>query len=486
MPSLMTLVGMNATAFFATSEKVKQSVGSLGESITSNLGHKLSGIFAVSAIEHAALSMVELGGKIQDISNRTGLSTDEVQKWDFALKQNGSSIEAAIPFFQKLAIARKKALEGDPEAIQNLDNLGVSLKRLQSGERLGSIGETIAKTWETGDPQALMASMVAVGGKGAGAMVSAFRDGFADLMEEASIIPRKDIEALDAAGDAIDKLKNVASSVFAPLVAGTATFLKDFTETAEAALGGFVGGVQGAVETLSRMKWTDMLNPFMTFNKVATGTIDGVKEGWDAMADKFHAQDESAAKKSARLAKGNTAAFDPDEIENKAQTKLADEQEKKDRARQDRLAKMQDDLNAKEADNALIGLDPEQKRLALMARRLEMVEAIGRAQDEAEALGLDNEEEVLQRKIKLTGLDKNILGDAEREREQDAKLNKHSLSGHQSIGGFSGNDFGIAQGPEQALLNTQIQSLDILRSIDKNLETLAGQSISSADEGTVF
>src|SRR5207248_7000291 len=69
---------------------------------------------------------------------RLGISTDAVQQLDFALKQNGSSIEAATKFFEKLAISRDKALgggEGAAAKIEDFRKLGISLEQLKTSDR---------------------------------------------------------------------------------------------------------------------------------------------------------------------------------------------------------------------------------------------------------------------------------------------------------------------------------------------------------------
>lgn len=482
MPSIWTIIGLNASAFFLSAEKVKMESAELGAHIGSHLGGKLAGLFAVSAIEGYAEHLIELGSKVSDISSRLGISTEAVQRWDYALKQNGSSIEEAVPFFQKLGIARKKALEGDSSAIQDFQKLGVSFSQLKS-MRLEDVATTIAKGFEEGDPQQLMAPLIAVGGRGAGAMAAAFRDGLVEAMGEASIVSEKDIAELKAAGDAITKLKNESVSFFGPAVAAIATFFKDFMETAEASLGWFVGAFNGAVENVSKLGWRDFFNG-KAQKQLGKGIVEGGLEGWHAMADKFEAQDKAAEAKLKLLAGGNKTPFDPEDELGKATEKEAEAREKKDRERQDRLNGLQEQLKAKEAEISLIGLDSDEKRIELTKQRAEILKDILAMQGEAYD-GIDMAEDIGKAKLKGAEKNKELLSLDEKDREANANLGKHSVNSLQQMGGFLGN-VDLAAGPETAAMNAQIQSRDLLMSIDKNIEAMAAQANTSENGGVQY
>ena len=62
-------------------------------------------------------SLIELGSKFQDMSERTGVAVETLQELDYALKQSGSSAENAEKAFRKLGEARQKAL-ADPKGAE--------------------------------------------------------------------------------------------------------------------------------------------------------------------------------------------------------------------------------------------------------------------------------------------------------------------------------------------------------------------------------
>lgn len=209
MPSLIATIGANIAPFTRGLDEAKGKARGAGQDIGGALGGeiggKLKGLISLAAIEEIARKTIEYGSKVQDLSNRLGISTDAVQQWDYALKLNGSSIDAAAGFFEKLAISREKALRGSESEIQHFRKLGISLEDLKT-KRLENLGGSIAQAFEMGDPQELISSLRSVGGKGAGELVAAFRDGLAGLLDEAPLISEENIAKLARMDDMFTKM----------------------------------------------------------------------------------------------------------------------------------------------------------------------------------------------------------------------------------------------------------------------------------------
>lgn len=224
MPSLLATLGLNISNFTRGLGDAKSHASRTGKEIASALGDEISGrlksFASFTAIEEAMRRSIEYGSKINDLSLRLGVSTDALQEWDHALKMNGGSLDSAAGFFEKLAIARKKALEGSDDQINAFKQLGVTVGDLKS-KRIEDIAAQIAGAFETGDPQRLVASLREVGGKGAGEMIPTFVAGFRDLQQEAQqlgLVIREDvIGGLDDMGDQIDTIKTRLISVVAPI-----------------------------------------------------------------------------------------------------------------------------------------------------------------------------------------------------------------------------------------------------------------------------
>lgn len=418
MPSLISTIGLSAAAFYAGAENVKRSAASLGDNIRSSLGAKLAGVLSFAAIGQAMGNMMELGGRVQDLSNKLGIGAEAVQQWDYALKQNGSTIESAVPFFQKLAQVREKALGGNDKAISDFQRLGVSLEMLKNS-RVEDIGATIAKAFEVGDPQQLLAPLVAVGGKGAMAMAAAFRDGLADALSEAPLVSAESIASLDAAADSMSRLRAEGTSTFAPIVAWVADATVKILDLGKIISGTLVGSVMGAYEAFTNLSAVDLLHPAKALLKLGKGSLDGAQEmTMDLLNDKLDRDDAAKAKRE-RLAKGNRGLFDPSDIEEKTD-------------------KIKEDTTKKKAE-------AEAKRAADKAKR------------EADKIARDE--------VKFAS---DVQSQIAKDEMEAGKLGKHSVGGNQSFGGFAGN-FALAAGPEMAAMTATIRMEDHLRQIREHL-----------------
>lgn len=184
--SLMAMLGASIEPLLAKFKQAKTAASVAGNEIGEGFSHHITsaiaGVASVAFVEQAIEKTVEYADKVGDLSHRLGISTDAVQAWDYALQMNGSSIDAAAGFFEKLSIARGKALAGNGESIKAFKDLGVSVDDLKN-KRVEDIARQIAGVFEEGDPQKLIGSLREVGGKGAGEMVAAFRDGLGELVD---------------------------------------------------------------------------------------------------------------------------------------------------------------------------------------------------------------------------------------------------------------------------------------------------------------
>lgn len=175
--ALLATFGLDASNFHSEMDRVRTHghegsrdlSSAFGEAISEKLGQFGSLAFAEEAIRRT----VEWGEKTMVLSERLGMTTDQVQKWDFALKLNGSTMEEAAGFFEKLATAQMKVVHGEKGA----DNLAAAFKRLGVSiddlkeKRVQEITEQIARALQQGDVEQLKGDLRLVGGKSAGAMV---------------------------------------------------------------------------------------------------------------------------------------------------------------------------------------------------------------------------------------------------------------------------------------------------------------------------
>lgn len=263
---LAAKIGLDSSSFSAGINKAKSSVASLRSSIGSSVGSQVGGMLGVAAIVAYAKSTVDLGGKISDTSTRLGISAEELQRWTFAATQTGASAENITSFFEKLAIAKSKALAGDKAAIASFKALGVSMDDLKN-KRIADLAIQVGQTVQGGDVQALSPSLMAVGGKGAGALIPAFKSDFENVMASAPVMSNESVAKLDEAGDAMDKM-------MLQLRGPMAEALTTLVPIIQSAVDGF-NGIVAVLKDLAGPTVTAWMN---TFSKLSSGKLPSFKD----------------------------------------------------------------------------------------------------------------------------------------------------------------------------------------------------------------
>lgn len=220
---IIARVGLDGTEFELGAKKVEGVAAHMGENIAHHFKAALAAAFGVAALEEGARHLLEMGVHIADMSRRLGISTDAIQYWDYALKKNGATIDNAAGFFEKLAVARDKAVGNSTKEIESFKKLGVSLDDLKN-KRIEDVAENISKVFKAGgDPQNLITALRDIGGKGAGDMVGALTDGISEArheMQEFGLTIENDvIRRLKQADDDIIFFKRQIEATTAPILA---------------------------------------------------------------------------------------------------------------------------------------------------------------------------------------------------------------------------------------------------------------------------
>lgn len=93
----------------------------------------VAGAFAVGTVVNFGREMVKLGDDLGDLSTRTGITTDEIQKLQYASERAGGSAEGIIKGYELL---NKQLGSGKPsEASKRLAQLGVATKNADGSMR---------------------------------------------------------------------------------------------------------------------------------------------------------------------------------------------------------------------------------------------------------------------------------------------------------------------------------------------------------------
>ena len=353
----MTFLGIDAKQFHAGLDAAQAKAGSVGKKIGSSLaggaGELLSAFapaLSVAAIATASKSVIDYAGHIKDLSDRTGITTDALQEWDYALQQSGSSVDSAVGFFEKLSIAKRAAADGDAKAIAAFQKFGISLKEIATMP-VEEIGTRIADVVKSGDVEELVPYLRDIGGKSATELVAAFKSGIGGLRTEAqevgAIIDEEAINKMDEFGDKIGSVWTRIKSGLAVIITPIIDLITSILDKAEE-LGAFIGGVAG------------------------TGTIHGGHEAVnDVKAERAKKAEAAAAKKGTGfgLGEGEGKVSKETEKAEQAEKKLADIRQKNwfdSLSREQKIAILKKE--AQLADEKNILTKDRAERAALMVR----------------------------------------------------------------------------------------------------------------------
>jgi hypothetical protein len=125
--------GLDAKEFDERLAAIEGKVAQAGKTMSGSFGGigkalgSLGAFLSVGAIASAAKGIIVYGARVQDLSDRFGVSTDAIQHFGNAAEKNGSSLEGMTMAFNKMEGARSKALKGDQEIINAFRGLGISV-----------------------------------------------------------------------------------------------------------------------------------------------------------------------------------------------------------------------------------------------------------------------------------------------------------------------------------------------------------------------
>lgn len=185
-------------------KKAGESMVSLG-GIAKAVGGLLAATFTVGAVTSFAKEIIDLGGKIEDLSARTGLSVEAVQELKFAADQTGSSIDVVSGAISKMSDG---LVAGEKGTVKAVKDLGLSLRDLRNSSPEEAF--TAITTALKGIPNEMQ--QVNIGrellGKGFDQLLPAVRQGFSDLRQQAretgQVLSEENVRALAAFGDKWD------------------------------------------------------------------------------------------------------------------------------------------------------------------------------------------------------------------------------------------------------------------------------------------
>jgi predicted transcriptional regulator len=232
--SLIVDIAANTVKLETDVKKVQSSLDSLGD-VAKKMGAALGAAFGISTIGAAVHSFIEASSALTDLSQKSGISTTELQKLKFAAEQNGGSLDQMVTGIAKMG---KALTEGGKGTLDALDRLHLSLSDLRQkdpGEAFAMIADAIAKV---PNPLERSALAMALFGKAGADLLPTMTGNLKETMAAAEklgiVIDEQTVKAGDDLGDTLHALQMVGLAIVAKVLA---PMLPAFQMIASAMLG---------------------------------------------------------------------------------------------------------------------------------------------------------------------------------------------------------------------------------------------------------
>lgn len=196
-------------------------VGSLGKLLPAlSVAGVVGGVLTLGA---AALASAD---KFVTFSTRAGVSIETAQRWDYVASQTSTSLEAFANATAKLGI---NIGTGTSNVRAAVDELGLSyreLRQLAPEEQFTRVVGALEGVERITDRNRLGTALF---GKQFGEIAVAIEEGYTDIARAATVAGEDQVRAAEAAGDALEKLKQAVSAKALQVFGRLA---QEFTDTA--------------------------------------------------------------------------------------------------------------------------------------------------------------------------------------------------------------------------------------------------------------
>lgn len=256
--------------------------------------------------------LIDFGGRMQDMSERTGVAAEKLQEIDYALRLSGSSAERAEKAMRALADAREKAL-ANPKGEQMLkfNALGIGPEELRtlrdSGDLFLRFGDAISKIKL--DASSLPAILDLIGTQNAEilpAMAAGLRESAEEARRLGLILSNEAIEDLDALGDQITTTLTAIKKPFAEVILF-------FARAVDAAIQAVRMAATGAANYMNTFIQLNPLAPKWLKNE-AQGFVNALNEefaqGFNQFLDRNDPEKIARAREAKKKRADRARAFD--------------------------------------------------------------------------------------------------------------------------------------------------------------------------------
>lgn len=188
---------------------------------------------AFSAVTSFASNLGDVGGRLVDMSDRTGIGVEALAELDHAAQMSGTSLDTLEGGLRKMSVKLADAAGGSKTAVAAFDAIGVSVGELQGmspDQQFERIADGLASI---SDPGQRAAATMDIFGKSGADLIPLMKDGSAGIKafrEEAKRLGRiteEDARAVDELGDTFANVQSAMSNAATTVAAAFAPVLND-------------------------------------------------------------------------------------------------------------------------------------------------------------------------------------------------------------------------------------------------------------------
>lgn len=177
----------------------------------------------LTGIGSAVTSTIEWGGALTDMAAKTGVSTQALQRWEFAANRSGNTLDQVVKASGELS---KRLADGESSTVAAVEKLGLNFDRLRQltpEQQLEEISRALARTSDQGTLASASVDLLGKSGRELLPTLRADLQAVGDEAQRLGIIVNDDtLQAMDSLGDAWGDLKLIGrgllSEVLEPMV----------------------------------------------------------------------------------------------------------------------------------------------------------------------------------------------------------------------------------------------------------------------------
>lgn len=184
-----------------------------------------AGFTAATLVDRGVTSLINFGraavdaaGQTLDLSHKTGLSTDTIQRMQFVADQTGGSLEGFTNAAFKLGVNLSTAGDKTKQAISAIGLSFTDLQKLQPDQQFDRIAAALGRM---DDVQERNRAGVALFGKQFSEIAPAIAEGYDKIAAAAQVSGDAQLQALDRASDRWDAFKTNASNALTGVIGNT-------------------------------------------------------------------------------------------------------------------------------------------------------------------------------------------------------------------------------------------------------------------------